>query len=324
VQSCPLVVFHQVLGQVEAFDNLIPFVVDALKFSSDLGKSYVCILLCLYTAMSLCLFYLILPTVLCLFISFSYPLVVFLSIYLILARDCMAYSLVAQLKKGSAGDAKLKKGDTHFSQWFAALTRFIGTYYCRYPSTELKGLLHYLLQRLGVGDSLDLLVLKELLGIMGGAETLTEVSPAQLEGLSGGRALRAEVMGANAASTGGKGLITAANAKRATLLLREELVGSQTAIPLLLFIAQVGVCMCVCVCVCVWNVVCGMWCVVCGMWYVVCGMSCVFATYKHISIYHLSPLYPHTPHRCALGCFTTLLRRISNSSHICTTQRRMF
>ncbi|KAJ1415485.1 transcription factor/nuclear export subunit protein 2-domain-containing protein, partial [Ochromonadaceae sp. CCMP2298] len=190
-QSCPLVVFQQVLGQVEAFDNLIPFVVDALKFSSDL------------------------------------------------ARDCMAYSLVAQLKKGSAGDAKLKRGDTHFSQWFAALTRFVGTYYCRYPGTELKGLLHYLLQRLGVGDSLDLLVLKELLGIMGGAETLTEVSPAQLEGLSGGRALRAEVMGANAASTGGRGLITAANAKRAALLLREELVGSQTAIPLLLFIAQV-------------------------------------------------------------------------------------
>jgi hypothetical protein len=36
-----------------------------------------------------------------------------------------------------------------------------------------------------------------------------------------------------------------------------------------------------------WYVVCGMWYVVCGMWYVVCGM-CL----QHISIYHLSLLYP--------------------------------
>lgn len=136
-QTCPLVVFNHVLNQVESFDNLIPFMVDALKFSTEL------------------------------------------------ARDVMAYSLVSQLRKGSTGDAKLKKGDTHFSQWFSALTKFIGTFYCRYPTTELKGLLHYVLQRLSVGDSLDLLVLKELLVIMGSSETLLEVSPTQLEGLSG-------------------------------------------------------------------------------------------------------------------------------------------
>jgi hypothetical protein len=190
-QTCPLVVFNHVLSQVEAFDNLIPYMVDTLKFSTELSK------------------------------------------------DVMAYSLVSQLKKGSNGDAKLKKGDTHFSQWFSALTKFIATFYCRYPTTELKGLLNYLLQRLSVGDSLDLLVLKELLGIMGGSETLLEVSPAQLEGLSGGRSLRAEVMGLAAGVVGSKGMITASACKKATGILRDELIGSQTAIPLLLFIAQV-------------------------------------------------------------------------------------
>lgn len=190
-QACPLVVFNYVLGQVEAFDNLIPYMVDALKFSTELSK------------------------------------------------DVMAYSLVSQLKKGSSGDAKLKKGDTHFSQWFSALTKFIATYYCRYPTTELKGLLNYLLQRLSIGDSLDLLVLKELLGIMGSSETLLEVSPAQLEGLSGGRSLRAEVMGVAGGVVGGKGLISANACRKATLILREELIGSHTAIPLLLMIAQV-------------------------------------------------------------------------------------
>lgn len=190
-QTCPLVVFNHVLGQVEAFDNLIPYMVDTLKFSSEL------------------------------------------------AQDVMAYSLITQLKKGSNADAKLKKGDTHFSQWFSALTKFIATFYCRYPTTELKGLFNYLLQRMSVGDSLDLLVLKELLGIMGSSETLLEVSTAQLEGLTGGRSLRAEVMGLAGGVVGSKGMITASACKKATVILRDELIGSSTAIPLLLMIAQV-------------------------------------------------------------------------------------
>lgn len=49
---------------------------------------------------------------------------------------------------------------------------------------------------MSTGSSLDLLVLKELLGRMGGCDTLLEVSTQQLEGLAGGRALQAEVMGA--------------------------------------------------------------------------------------------------------------------------------
>jgi THO complex subunit 2 len=189
--TCPLVVFNHVLNQVEAFDNLIPYIVDCLKFSTEL------------------------------------------------ARDVMAYTLIAQLKKGSTGDAKLKKGDTHFSQWFSALSKFIAVFYCRYPTTELKGLFNYLLQRLSIGDSLDLLVLKELLGVMGGSETLLEVSPAQLDGLSGGRALRAEVMGVPAGVVGSKGMISAPACRKATTILRDELTTSQTAIPMLLLLAQV-------------------------------------------------------------------------------------
>ena len=186
----PIVVFNHVLGQVEAFDNLIPFMVEALKFSTEL------------------------------------------------TADVMAYSLVGQLKRGDAS-SKLKKGDTHFSQWFSALTRFIATFYCRFPATEITALLHYLLQCMAdSGDSLDLLVLKELLGIMGGCETLLEVSSAQLEGLSGGKALRAEVMQRSPGSSGGL-VISPDKQRRATQLLRQELIRSQTAIPLLLLTAQV-------------------------------------------------------------------------------------
>jgi THO complex subunit 2 len=154
-----------------------------------------------------------------------------------LAKDVMAYSLISQLKKGSSSDAKLKKGDTHFSQWFSSLTKFIGTFYCRYPTTELKGLLHYILYRLSIGDSLDLLVLKELLVIMGSSITLLEVSLTQLDGLSGGKALQNEVFGqGNSSINVGKGL---KNDNKAVIILRDELMNSKTAIPLLLFIAQI-------------------------------------------------------------------------------------
>ena len=188
-ETCPLVVFNYILTQVEAFDNLIPFMVDSLKFSTDLAK------------------------------------------------DVMAYSLISQLKKGSSSDAKLKKGDTHFSQWFSSLTKFIGTFYCRYPTTELKGLLHYILYRLSIGDSLDLLVLKELLVIMGSSITLLEVSLTQLDGLSGGKALQNEVFGqGNSSINVGKGL---KYDNKAVIILRDELMNSKTAIPLLLFIAQI-------------------------------------------------------------------------------------
>jgi THO complex subunit 2 len=143
-QSCPLVVYTYILSQVEAFDNLIPFAVEALKYCSDLS------------------------------------------------RDAMAFCLVSQLR--AKGSDKLKEGDTHYSQWFGSLSKFIAVFYGRYPMTELKGLLHYLLRSFSEGQSLDLLVLKDLLVIMGGCETLLDVSQMQLEGLSAGKALRSEVM----------------------------------------------------------------------------------------------------------------------------------
>lgn len=90
----------------------------------------------------------------------------------LLSRDSLAWLCVTQLRKD--GD-KLKQGDTHYTQWFGALARFIGLMYARYPETEIRALLHFLLRGLQQGQSLDLLVLRELLVRMGGCETLLEV-----------------------------------------------------------------------------------------------------------------------------------------------------
>jgi THO complex subunit 2 len=147
----PVPVFSHILNQIEAFDNLIPVVVEALRYSTDLS------------------------------------------------RDVLSNLFVLQLQKEGL---KLKKGDTHYTLWFASLAKFISLFYSRYPDTEVRGLLHFLLSRLQRGQSLDLHVLQNLLGKMGRCETLLEMTAQQLEALAGGRVLRNEMMTAQAPPSG--------------------------------------------------------------------------------------------------------------------------
>ena len=76
--SSPLCVFHHILSQIAVYDNMIPFVVDALKYTTDLGK------------------------------------------------DVMSFTFLCQLNRSSE---KLQPGDTHYSGWFSALAKFIGSFY---------------------------------------------------------------------------------------------------------------------------------------------------------------------------------------------------
>ena len=75
---------------------------------------------------------------------------------------------------------------------FLGLAVFCGTVFRKY-SIELTGLLQYVANQLKAGKSFDLLVLKEVVQKMSGIEISEEVTAAQLEALSGGELLRAEV-----------------------------------------------------------------------------------------------------------------------------------
>jgi THO complex subunit 2 len=183
LHSNPHVVIVHLLNQIENFDNLIPYIVDSMKFSTDLS------------------------------------------------RDVFALHLVAKLKSSKL--SKVKEGFTSYAGWFLTLSKFIGTMYGKFPNTEIRGLLHYLLQSLSAGEAADLLVLKDLLAIMAGSDTLLEVSAAQLEGLSGGKVLRNEIL------VSANSNVTAKQSKRAAAVLRDALISSHTALPLLLFIAKI-------------------------------------------------------------------------------------
>lgn len=164
------------LNQIESFSNLVPYVVELLKYGT--------------------------------------PLV----------RDITSLAVVRKLSK----DSKVKN-HTSYAEWFISLSKFIGGLYGRFPGTELKGLLHYLLQSLSKSGE-DLLIVRDLLSIMGGCCTLLEVSIPQLEGLSGGKYLRNEILATTSSVT---------IKKKASQVLRDELIASQTALPLLLFIAKI-------------------------------------------------------------------------------------
>lgn len=123
---------------------------------------------------------------------------------------------------------KLKSDGTTIASWLSALASFCGFLYRKYSTTELAGLLQYLVNRLKDDDSLDLLVLKELIAKMGGIETVEEITDSQLEAQAGGDTLKGEQ----------NLLVQSKNLKKPGTKLKDALMNNKLALPLLILIAQ--------------------------------------------------------------------------------------
>eukprot|EP00899_Mesostigma_viride_P021065 jgi/Mesvir1/28960/Mv17737-RA.1 len=104
--------------------------------------------------------------------------------------DVLAYVVVRRL--GVQGRQKLKEDGTNVAGWLQSLAAFTGQLARKYASVELTGLLQYLANQLAANDSLDLLVLKELVTRLSGIEVIEDVSEDQLEAAAGGETLRGE------------------------------------------------------------------------------------------------------------------------------------
>ena len=127
----PLVVFSTMLGQIQAYDNLIVPVVDMMKYITPM--------------------------------SF----------------DVVAYTLLSQL--ASPSKAQLKDDGLNVSLWMQSLSSFCGNLYKKYPHIELVGLLQYVTQTLKSGQSLQLLLLRDLVTKMAGIDMLDDLSADQLQ-----------------------------------------------------------------------------------------------------------------------------------------------
>ena len=96
-----------------------------------------------------------------------------------------------------------------------SLSSFCGNLYKKYPTIELVGLLQYVANTLKSGQSLQLLLLRDLVTKMAGIELLEDVSRDQLEAQAGGETLKLSVTDV---------LGIAKNTKRSSTRLKDALV----------------------------------------------------------------------------------------------------
>ena len=180
--SCPLVVMHTLLAQIEAYSSMIPPVVEALKYLSPLGY------------------------------------------------DCATGVLLDLL---TLPRAKLKEDGQNVSLWLSSLASVAGQLVKRYPGIEVHALLRYLTAQLADGQTIDVLVLKEIIARTTGFDCLQDLSDAQLDAAAGSAALAAEAV------SFGSALPPRLRAKGISRLKAALLRGPDpVALPLLLLMAQ--------------------------------------------------------------------------------------
>ena len=102
--------------------------------------------------------------------------------------DVLSYVMLAQLSTPSKD--RLKQDGLNVSLWMHSLSSFCGNLYKKYPSVELVGLLQYIANTLKSGQSLQLLLLRDLVTKMSGIEVLEDISHEQLLAQAGGETLR--------------------------------------------------------------------------------------------------------------------------------------
>lgn len=140
-----------------------------------------------------------------------------------LGMDVLSFVLVSELAKSRQS---MKSDGTNISLWLASLASFSGSFYRKYPNVELAGLLQYLIQRLQNWESVDLVVLSELLSKMGSCISFEDISLSQLEAQAGGPHLWHEPSDPKLMN------------RRAIPRLRDALVKRDLALPLCLLICQ--------------------------------------------------------------------------------------
>ena len=105
-----------------------------------------------------------------------------------MSYDVLSYVMLAQLATPSKD--RLKQDGLNVSLWMQSLSSFCGNLYKKYPSIELVGLLQYIANTLKSGQSLQLLLLRDLVTKMSGIEVLEDISHEQLLAQAGGETLR--------------------------------------------------------------------------------------------------------------------------------------
>jgi len=146
-----------------------------------------------------------------------------------LSFDVLGFCIIESLNDPNR--TKNKTDGTSISMWLTALSSFCGAVYKKH-TIELTGLLQYVANQLKAKHSLDLIIIKEVVAKMGGVEGVEEMTSEQIEATAGGELLRQE-----AAS-----FTQVKNTRKSSQRLKDCLIESGLAVPLVLLMAQQGNC----------------------------------------------------------------------------------
>ncbi|KAK3257881.1 hypothetical protein CYMTET_33047 [Cymbomonas tetramitiformis] len=108
--------------------------------------------------------------------------------------DVLTYSVIVNLAQSNSSRNKLKEDGMNVSLWLQSLAAFCGHVTRKYPAFHLTALMQLLCNQLKNNQSIDLLVLKEVLAKMTGVEVLSDLSDDQVAAMAGGEQLRTEAL----------------------------------------------------------------------------------------------------------------------------------
>lgn len=139
--------------------------------------------------------------------------------------DVLIYCVIETL--GNPIKKKTNLDGASISPWMLSLSNFCGAVVKKYP-VELPGLLQFIANQLKTKQSLDLIILKEIIQKMTGIEAADEMTEDQIAALSGGELLKNE----------GGYFHQVRNTRKSSARLKEALLESDLAMPLCILMAQ--------------------------------------------------------------------------------------
>ncbi|KJE97099.1 Thoc2 protein [Capsaspora owczarzaki ATCC 30864] len=157
--------------------------------------------------------------------NFVMPIVEALKYLTSMDYDMLIYCILEALV--DPRKERVKADGRNVSGWLSGLAMFAAHVVKRY-TVDIVPLLQFVTKQLRAGQTVDLLIVKELVTKMAGIEVTVQPSESQIQALAGGDLLRSE----------GGSFSQSRNLKRTPARLLQALISSNLAMPLLLLIAQ--------------------------------------------------------------------------------------
>lgn len=109
-----------------------------------------------------------------------------------LGYDVLTWAMISSMSR--EGRSRTRQGGLFTSKWLSALANFAGKLFKRYSIMKPGPLLQYVDEKLGRGNSTDLIMLEQLISSMAGIASDINFNDAQLQAMGGGELLQQQTL----------------------------------------------------------------------------------------------------------------------------------